>query len=180
MPDSQFDEIAQQILQIYKPIEMLHAGIDNSLLLFKMALGLTQDVTLINCFEVLKNSVDSSHLPLELINTADGPHKLHVPTSTWSLLPEHIQTAIKQFNSMLSSCHRYIGSCELKLVDIQLKLEDLHLLPLPEHKAQELQKLEEILPRIKQFTNKVETLFYDINEGGKLLEHQISGTSNGF
>lgn len=144
-----------------------------------MALGLSKDSTITSCFEVLKQSVKDPSMSMELINTADGPHKLSVPATTWSLLPENVQAAIKQFNSMMSSCHRFIGSRELKVVDIQLKLEDLQLLPLTEEKAQELQKLKEILPRIDEFTKQVETLFADISIASKLFDHQID-TCNGF
>lgn len=176
--ESQFNRISKQVLQLYKPIEMLRSAITNSLLLFRMALGLTQDATMISCFEVLRDSTDRRST-MELINTADGPHKLSVPTNVWNELPDNIQAGIKHFNSMLSSCHKFIGSRELKLVDIQLKLDDLQLLPLSEEKSEEYQKLRVIPVKIDEFTCEIESLFTDITRAGKLLEYQvhINGTS---
>lgn len=135
-----------------------------------MTLGLTQDATMIDCFHVLKDTDNS--MSIELVNTSDGPHKLTVSNSVWTTLPDNIQAAIKHFNSLMSSCHKFLGSRELKLADIQLKLEDIQLLPLTsKDKERELDRLKLIPASIQEFTRQIETLFQSISEAGKLLEY---------
>jgi hypothetical protein len=171
--DADFDEISKQIHQLYKPIQLLRSAFFNSLSLFKMALGLTQEATMYTCFETLKSLVYDSSC-IELISSGNSPHKLSVSEAYWVQLPTNVQDAIKHFNALLSSSNRFIGSRELKAVDIQLKLEDIQLLPLTEEKARDLQKLRSILTEIDKFTQDVETLFNDVTIANKVFEHQIN------
>lgn len=169
--ESSFDKIATQIRSVNKPLEILRSSITNSLLLFRMALGLTQDATMSSCFEVLKEAATSGSVTLELVNTSDGPHKLTIENGSWEELPDDIQAAIKHFNSLVSLCHKFLGSRELKMADISLKLEDLQLLPLTKEKEKERQALHDIPVQIDKFTEEIGKLFETISTAGKILEY---------
>ena len=170
--EAQADRLSQEIRLLYRPVEMQRSAITNSLLMFKMALGLTQEATLHACFQLLRVSMTRTS-SIELVCAADGPHKLSVSEDTWSAMDESNQSAVKHFNAMLSSCHRFLGAKELKAVDIQLKLEELQLLPLTENKFEEFQKLKDIPNVIERFAKEVESLLRSISRAGKVLEYHV-------
>lgn len=172
MNNAQVDRLTQEIRLLYRPVEMQRSAITNSLLMFKMALGLTQEATLRACFQLLRVSMTRTS-SIELVCAADGPHKLSVSEDTWSAMDESKQSAVKHFNAMLSSCHRFLGAKELKAVDIQLKLEELQLLPLTESKFEEFQKLKKIPLTIDRFAKEVESLLRSVSRAGKILDYHV-------
>ena len=137
-----------------------------------MALGLSQEATFAACFGRLKEHF----LPndIEVMMAADGPHKLKVKPAAWEKMSDSMQAAVKHFNALVSSCHKYLGSKELKIVDIQLKLDDLHLLLslLPE-KQEEYDTLSQIPESVNELSRHVETLFRDITSASKLLDYHV-------
>lgn len=151
---------------------MQRSAITNSLLMFKMALGLTQDASLHACFQLLR-TVMTHTTSIELVSAADGPHKLSVSEEAWMAMDDDKQSAVKHFNAMLSSCHRFLGAKELKSVDIQLKLEELQLLPLTESRFEEFQSLKQIPTTIDRFAKEVESLLRSISRAGKVLEYHM-------
>lgn len=171
--EAQFNKIGGQIKQLYKPVVMQRNAVTNSLLLFKMALGLTQDATITACFQILYNELQGS-AGLEVINTSDGPHKLKVSPEIWPTLSEEMKASIKHFNSMLSSCHKYLGSRELKVVDVQLKLDDLQLLPMTRDNVEAFNELKDIPCKIDEFTRVIEAIFKDIAITSKILEYHVT------
>lgn len=170
--EAQADRISHEIRFLFRPVEMQRSAITNSLLMFKMALGLTQEATLRSCFQQLRVSMTRTS-SIELVCAADGPHKLSVSEDAWSAMDEEKQSAVKHFNAMLSSCHRFLGARELKAVDIQLKLEELQLLPLTESRFEEFQKLKQIPSTIDRFAMEVESLLHSISRAGKVLDYHV-------
>ena len=170
--EAQIDRIVHEIRYLFRPVEMQRSAITNSLLMFKMALGLTRDASLRSCFMVLRDSMTRT-TSIELVSAADGPHKLTVSEDTWTAMTDDKQSAVKHFNAMLSSCHRFLGARELKSVDIQLKLEELQLLPLTEERFEEFQSLRQFPTTIDRFAKEVESLLHSISKAGKVLEYHI-------
>ena len=174
----QFDKMAAQVRQLYQPVEFLRSAVTNSLLLFKVSLRLSKTSTMEDCFVKLKKAVSGSSDSIELINTSDGPRKLSTTTELWWTLGEEFQSSITHFNSMLSSCHKYLGSMELKLTDIQIKLDDMKLLPRKRERDREYKQLEGIVKSINDFSFEIETLFNEITVASKIFQHQIDIDSN--
>lgn len=169
---NQFSKIAKQLKHLHQPILIQQNAIVNSHLLFKMALGLSREATFMACFGRLKEHFSPNDI--EVMMAADGPHKLKVKPTAWEKMSDSMQAAVKHFNSLISSCHKYLGSKELKIVDIQLKLDDLHLLLslLPE-KQEEFDTLNAIPESMNELSRHVETIFRDITSASKLLDHQV-------
>lgn len=178
MSEIQFDKMAAQIKHLYQPIEFLTSAVMNSLLLFKVSLGLTKNSTIEECFRQLKSSIGDSP-GLEIIKTADGPRKLSVTMEIWRTLSDDLQSAVSHFNSMLGSSHKYIGNKELKLTDIQLKLDDIRLLPKTKEKEREYKKLKGIVKQINEFSNDIDSLFSEINSASEVFDHQILTLNGG-
>lgn len=168
----QVDKLCQEIRLLYRPVEMQRSAIANSLLMFKVALGLTREATIDACFNLLRLLMTRTS-SIELLCAADGPHKLLIAEDAWSKMDDNQQSAVKHFNSMLSSCHRFLGAKELKAVDIQLKLEELQLLAMTDEKFQESQQIRRIPAIIDRFAREVESLLHSISRAGKQLEHHV-------
>ncbi len=169
----QFDKMAAQIRHLYQPVEFLQNAVINSFLLVKVSLKLTRTSSIKDCFEQLKMAVGDSGDSIELINTSDGPRKLSITNELWRTLSDDVQSSISHFNSMLSSCHKYLGNKELKLTDIQIKLDDMQLLPRKHERNREYKQLKGIVKSINDFSLEIETMFNEISAASQILEHQI-------
>lgn len=178
--NSEIDKIEHDVKVMYRPMEMQKSAIDNSRLMFKMALGLAQEASFYSCFEVLRDASAVRVSGVELISTDDGPKKLSVAEDVWSSFSEDMRAAVRHFNAMLGTCHKFLGSRELRTVDIQLKLDDLQLLSIPAEKKAEMSKVTCIPSTIEKFAREVEELLQDISLAGKVFEFQVTsfGSSN--
>ena len=177
--NSEIEKITHDVKTMYKPIEMQRSAIDNSRLMFKMALGLDQDASFCSCFELVKEASSFRASGVELVIAADGPKKLSVAEDVWSGFSEDIQGAVRHFNAMLGTCHKFLGAKELRMVDIQLKLDGLQLLSIPEERRSDMNKLTCIPEMIEEFACEVENLLKDVSLAGRVFEFHISSLSNG-
>ena len=176
----EFDKMAAQVKHLYQPIDFLQSAVTNSLLLFKVSLGLSKTSLVEDCFLRLKVAAGSHSDGMEIVKTSDGPRKLSVSPDVWRTLSDDTQSAISHFNSMLSSAHKYLGSRELKLTDIKLKLSDMKLLPKSQAKERELKGLKGIIKSINSFSLEIDSLFAEINTASVVFEHivALNGTNN--
>ena len=178
--NSEIDKITHDVQTMYKPIEMQRSAIYNSRLMFKTAVGLAQEASFCSCFEVVREASSFRASGVELVSAADGPKKLSVAEDVWSGFSEDIRGAVRHFNAMLGTCHKFLGSKELRMVDIQLKLDELQLLSVTDERKNDVNKLICIPEKIEDFAREVETLLKDVSLAGRVFEFQITAVnSNG-